>query len=177
MFLAISGISGSGKSTIGLQLSKDLGLKYIDIDSFYISNKPYITLSNNVTVKNWDCLEALDITNLKLKIKEEASKGLILVGFTLRDDLFDEVKPHCHIHLSSGKTKDEIIQRCIKSRQQSKSLNLDELNVREVVYPFYMETCTKSTINHIIEVYHNNERKSIKDIISEILKNDLNFEL
>lgn len=116
----------------------------------------------------------MDIESVKFTIKEKAPTGLLLVGFTLRDDLFDNFKPHCHIHLSTGQTKDQIVERCIVNRQKSKnfsSLTTDRLNVKEVVYPFYVETITKSTINHIVEVFDNNgERRSVDDIISEIMQ-------
>ena len=176
MFLVISGISGSGKSTIGLQLARTLNLTYVDLDSFYLPQKPYVTLSNNAKVKNWDCLESLNIEAVKLTIKEKAPNGLLLVGFTLRDDIFNEFKPLCHIHLSTGRTKDQIIERCIASRQQSKTFStssalVDELMVKEVVYPFYTETITKSTITHIVEVFeHDGQRRSVNDIIVEIMQ-------
>ena len=188
MFLVISGISGSGKSTIGLQLAKSLNLTYVDLDSFYLPQKPYVTLSINAKVKNWDTLEALDIEAIKLTIREKAPNGLLSVGFTLRDDLFNEFKPYCHIHLSTGQTKDQIIERCIASRQQSKTFStssalllnnnalllsnsalVDKYTVEEVIYPFYVETVTKSTINHIVEVFdHNGQRRKINDIMTEI---------
>jgi hypothetical protein len=41
--------------------------------------------------------------------------------------------------------------------------------VREVVYPFYIETVEKSTIDYTIEVYDNQRRKTAEEILEEIL--------
>jgi uridine kinase len=170
MFIAISGISGSGKSTIGQALATTLNLTYVDQDSYFIPQKPSITMSDGSMVKNWDCMDALDIHSLKHTIIQLAPNGLILVGFALRDEVFP-FPPTCHIHLSTGSLKSQIIERSIASRQQSKGAKrIDELMVREVVYPFYQDTISKSTIDYIIEVYKDDDsRKTVNEIMNEIL--------
>ena len=189
MFLVISGISSSGKTTVGKRLSEQLNCKFIDIDSFYLPNKPIVTLSNGSKVKNWDCLEALDIEALKIVIMNNYRQGLVLVGFAIRDDILP-IKPTYHIHLSIGTTRDVIIKRCISGRKQSKGFTgdkeeVDRLIVEEMVYPFYIETLSKSTIDYFIEVYNNSgdflvlgrgnlhqdndDRRNVDDILSDII--------
>ncbi len=162
MFLVITGISGSGKTTIGKELAKYLNLNFLDLDSFYLIDKPLITLSNGMKVKNWDCLESLDIEAVKLAVKEKALQGLVFVGFAICDELLP-IKPDYHIHLSTGKTKEEIINKCIDSRKKSKPFkdNRDELVVKEIVYPFYCDIIKKMTINYTI-----NERPSVPEILN-----------
>jgi len=174
MFIAISGISSSGKSFIGQKLAKELELSYIDLDYFYLNSKPFITLSNGITVKNWDCDEALDIKKLKTFVTEKHSDGLLLVGFNLTDDLLP-VKPNFHIHLSIGDTEEEIIKRCIISRNLSKNFSKksaenDKLVVKELVYPFYLETLKRSSIDFTIKVFDNNERRDAIYIMNEIIE-------
>ncbi len=179
MFIAISGISSSGKTTVGKELASRLNLKFLDLDSFYYSRKPMVTLSNGKKVKNWDCMESLDINAFKAAILEYAPLGLVVVGFALRDDIFP-IKPKYHIHLNIGDTVDDICQRCVDCRQQYKKLNLetDKMVVKELVYPFYVETLKKSKITFNIEVYYENgegvyyktgERLPLQKIIDMIL--------
>lgn len=183
MFLVISGISGSGKSTIGQKLAESLNLTYLDLDSFYLPQKPVVTLSNGSQVKNWDTLEALDIETFKMTVREKVPQGLILVGFAITDEIL-EIKPNLHIHLSTGRNKEDIIKRCIASRRQSKGfkdddfeplrngkIRIDEIMVREIVYPFYLDTVSKSTIDYTVEVfdYDYGPRKTVDEIVETIL--------
>lgn len=173
MLLAISGISGSGKSTLGKILASRLGWEYLDQDSFYRKEKPSITLSNGAQVKNWDCLEALDLDKMNESIQEILLRGnLVLTGFALRDDVLS-VKPTYHIHLNTGSSPREIQERCIQARRKSKGVNeIDRLMVSEVVYPFYVETLKKSKFTREIAVYgENGERKSVEEVFS-ICKSD-----
>lgn len=175
MFISISGISSSGKSFIGQKLAKELTLSYLDLDSFYIKNKPLVTLSDGSIVKNWDCLEALDIEKFKKKVIEKAENGLLLVGFNLSNEILP-IKPNFHIHFSTGDVKEQIIQRCIRGRNFSKNFSvksseLDKLTVKEVVYPYYIEALEKSNIDFTIKVFDGNgERREAEDIIHEIIE-------
>jgi adenylate kinase family enzyme len=176
MFLVISGISGSGKSTVGRYLSKELNMPYLDLDEFYLPQKPIVTLSSGRKIKNWDTFESLDFSMLDFIIHDRMtnSGNLIFTGFAMRDEIFSgNLIPDCHIHLSTGKNKEEIIDRCIAARKQSKNLSdVDELVVKELVYPFYVETLSKSTIHHTIYVYNDNsQRKTVEEIAREISEN------
>lgn len=77
MFLVISGISGSGKSTLGQILAEKLKLEYIDLDSFYLKDKPLVSLSNGAKVKNWDCSEALDTQRIQVSITKKHRMALL----------------------------------------------------------------------------------------------------
>lgn len=171
MFIVISGLSGAGKTTLGRVLAAKLGLPFMDIDDFYRPLKPMVTLSNGMRVKNWDSLEALDIPRAREAILHYLnSTGLVLVGFALRDDVLPVI-PDMHIHLITGSTKEEVIEKCILARRQSKSprdFQRDALMVNEVVYPFYMDTLAHSTIDLIVTVFDEyNRRKTIDVLIQE----------
>jgi len=169
MFVCISGISSSGKTTIGKLVAEKLGYVFVDLDLFYLPRGPNVILSNGIVKKNWDCLETLDfeLLNSILENNLYIGRGVILVGFTLQDDLLYRA-PDVHIHLSMGNTESEIIERCILSRKRTKKVKDDELMVREVVYPFYVETLSKSTITYTIETYLGEIRKSIDIIFEEV---------
>ena len=50
----LSGLSGSGKTTIGELFCAKNGWKFIDGDSFFLRDKPKVTLSNGEVASNWD---------------------------------------------------------------------------------------------------------------------------
>lgn len=81
MFIAISGLSGAGKTSCGKLLAEKLGFTFIDLDWYFLEQKPIVTLSNGVKVKNYDCYEALDLE----KIHAMDTYNVILVGFVLTD--------------------------------------------------------------------------------------------
>ena len=73
--IAISGVSGVGKSTISSNLSKILNCTHINQDSYYLKEKPLVTLSDKRTVKNWDDVDALDFVKLRNDINTHRILG------------------------------------------------------------------------------------------------------
>lgn len=170
--ILISGISGSGKTTIGKELSKRLGYPLLDQDSFFKISKPKVELSNGEIVSNWDSEESLDIDNFKKKIEEYLLAGnLIVTGFALRDNWLPNYQTKIHFHLNLG---DNLEQKCIEGRRGNKPLTdkllcRDPLIVRELVIPFYLEGLKLITVDHQISVYQGNERISLQIIMDQIL--------
>ena len=176
----ISGISGVGKSTISKELANKLNFVHINQDNYYLKDKPIVTLSNGLKVKNWDSVAALDFEKLNNDIYDYLSEGrnILLEGFCLRDDLI-KVVPNIHIHLSYipvppnvnlvdtyTANKDVIIPRIIRSRAQAKpGIKNDEIVVNELVWPFYMNTLENSTIDYVINTFDNNGHRIDKNVI------------
>lgn len=167
----ISGISASGKSTLGQHLVKSNfidNIKYIDEDEFYLKNKPSITLSNNETVSNWDCLEAID--PCFTTVIEDALKlsPVLLTGFALPATLLP-VQATVHIHLVTADNPIDLATRCRLARTASKPFNnseRDALMVREVIIPFYHKMLRESDISHLVTVFDKNERFPIEMLAS-----------
>jgi thymidylate kinase len=170
--IRIIGISGAGKTTLGNILAKELGYTYIELDDFYLSNKPKVRLSNHAVVSNWDILDAIDIASLQSKIK--LTEGNIIIGgFALIDKIFP-IEPNFTICLEAGKSKEEIILRTIEARKRSKGFigdkeERDKLMVNEVVYPYYLRMLQETTVNAYLCTYENNERIGIDKLIQIIL--------
>jgi Cdc6-like AAA superfamily ATPase len=173
--IAIHGISGSGKTTIGKALTQELWKKdkrknfaYIDQDSYYLPEKPMIKLSNGLVCKNWDTLDALDFGLLRRDLA--MNNHVVCSGFALRNLPFD-----INILLSTGHTDTDVINRCIENRRVSKGLTADRLEkdklmIREVVYPYFLDTLKSIKINLKIDVYNSDgSRKSIPEIVNIIL--------
>lgn len=170
--IGITGVSGSGKTTVGKRLAEILDYQFIDLDEFFLPNKPKIILSNGKERSNWDSLQSIDISAFQNKIKQY--KKVIVVGFALIDRIFP-IKPKCTIWLKTGINKEVVIERCIENRIKSKKIDNkekqeeDELMVREVVYPNFLLYLSLTTISIIISVYENDKRIPIKNLVEMIL--------
>ena len=165
----ISGISGSGKTTLGKLIAKDLDATFIDQDSFYLKSKPMVQLSDGSMRRNWDCLEALDIS-MKEHVEQLLVKSsVVLVGFALCRDVLSRT-PDVHIHLITANDPQNLEDRCKYARIQAKpNLNIghDELVVKELVIPFYHEMVRNSDITHLVSVFdESGERLSIDTLIN-----------
>ena len=168
----ISGISGSGKTTLGVELLKSFPeCVHIDQDSFYLRLKPKIKLSNNVTVSNWDCLEALDPSFPDYLADVLKVTPVILTGFALCLQVLPVV-PKVHIHLVTSDTPERLEARCLNARASAKTVNTDRdvLVVKELVIPFYHQIVNDSDITHRINMYdEKGERVPIR-WVSELAK-------
>ena len=142
--IALSGLSGVGKTTAGKYVADKLGFTFIDQDTFFKDVKPKVVLSDGTVASNWDCLEAIDWDKFNEHVQETLkTNNIVLVGFCLRKEML-KFTINLHILLEY---KDDPIEMCINARKKSKSAGSkydsekDALMVREVVYPFYKETC------------------------------------
>lgn len=173
----ISGISGSGKTTLGVELLKSFPeCVHIDQDSFYLRVKPKVKLSNNMSVSNWDCLEALDPSFSDYLADVLKVTPVILTGFALCRQVLPVV-PKVHIHLVTSDTPEHLETRCLKARASAKTVNSDRdlLVVKELVVPFYHHVVDNSDITHRINMYdEKGERVPIRwvtELAKKIIKN------
>jgi len=187
MLIFISGISGSGKTTVGKALvdhynktnnktnsktNKINNRIFKDQDDFFVDIKPKtLPIFNGKTKSNWDCIEAIDWKSLNQWLFDHKHANVVFVGFCLRGDLINII-PDEHIHLSLDDNDIETtVNRCANSRIVSKQLNKkqkcdnDEIMVRQVIIPFYLETLKHTKITKYINVYNNNNRLSVDDLI------------
>ena len=180
----ISGVSGVGKSTLVSGLATKLQCSIIHQDSYFVAHKPRVTLSDGTKVSDWDCLEAIDFETLVAVIRTSrgANKLTIVEGFCLPNDLIGNSDLHLHlspIYLSledkpSKRFEEQrsvIIDRIEKARLKTKSGSEHErLKIEELVWPFYLETLERSTIDFFINVYNDDgTRRSESEIVSEVM--------
>lgn len=155
LLILISGASGAGKSHWAKRLSKVLGLKYIEQDDFYRSPllMPNFTYSNGQSMPNWDCLDAIDIKKQNETINKHIANGVIFSGFACRESVFEH-KVNFHLHLKISP------ETCIARRQEQHKdpSEMGAMIVKELVYPFYLETLKLSKINVIIDANEKTEK-------------------
>lgn len=172
MIIGISGISGSGKTTVGKILATDIDGKFIDQDLFFKKRKPLIKVSNGETKLNYDCDEAIDIKamNDAIRSASKEKKYVVISGFSLRDYFFDDnTRPHIHFHLRipkelSLKTRLKV-KNFSENRKKSEKCMFDEY-----VYPYYITTIHKSNIDEFIDVAAKVSDDYVREDIGVILK-------
>jgi len=167
--IAISGISGAGKSTIGKMLAQKLNAAFIDQDWFISGNKQQAVLSNDYVVNNYDCDNAFNTQNFNDAISSNKHNKIIIVGYNLRDHFFnDENNPTIHFNITIPKELSLKTRLSIKQFSNERRKK-EELYFNEYLYPYYEETLKYSKINYFIDGIVNNERKTIDTIITEIM--------
>jgi adenylate kinase family enzyme len=179
--IAISGISGAGKTTIGRIIAKKIGAVYIDEDWFFKKEKPLIHLSNGSVVRNYDTDEAIDIVRMNQTIRDKLSLGIpiIIAGFALKDYFFDQdTKPTLHFHIKIP--KEISLETRLKVKKFSLYARKNEYYMfNEIVYPYYLESLKVSKINYFIDgMNQQHKRRKLSDMIleiSNIIKKDLDL--
>lgn len=167
--IAISGISGAGKSTIGKILAKKLNAVFIDQDWFNSGNKQQATLSNGYIVTNYDCDNASNTKNFNDAISSNKHNNLVVVGYNLRDYFFsDKNRPTIHFNIIIPKELSLETRLAIKSFSDERRAN-EKLFFDEYLYPYYENTLTNMNIDHFINGFVDNERETIENIINYII--------
>jgi hypothetical protein len=179
--IALFGISGSFKKTLGKQLAQRLGYHFFDLDWFYKKEKPTVRLSNGKLKEDWDTLAALDLDEFRRHLRL-IKGGVVVVGFALRDDIFEK-QPRITVHLRTGRDAETIIQRAIAARRESKGFagvkaKDDELMVREYVYPFFVSNLGRINVTANLDVYETNyydepdgfKRRPINELLDTLVE-------
>ena len=167
--IAISGISGAGKSTIGKILAKKLNAIFIDQDWFNGGNKQQATLSNGYIVTNYDCDNVSNIKNFNDAISSNKHDNLVVVGYNLRNYFFNEQnKPTVHFNIIIPKELSLETRLATKSFSDERRAN-EKLYFDEYLYPYYEDILKNSDVDYFINGVVNNEREKIENIINYIL--------
>ncbi len=167
-FHLLSGLSGTGKTTLGKYIATKNKMIMIDQDTFYKKTKPKVVLSSGLIVSNWDCLEAIDWDALCTAVlKELTTNSVILVGFALWQSELARLIEYVDSHVLLIYGSDEV-NRCKKARlHKGVDAVRDSLVVDELVMPFYRETLKNLGDCEVIKSFENERRRSIEELYNE----------
>lgn len=167
--IAISGISGAGKSTIGKIVAKKLNATFIDQDWFNSGNKQLVPLSNGHQVTIYDCDAISNIKNFNDAISSNKHDTLVVVGYNLRDHFFNDDNKHTiHFHITIPKELSLETRLSVKPFSEERKAN-EKLYFDEYLYPYYEDTLKHLKIDHFIDGMLNEERKPLDDIVNYII--------
>jgi adenylate kinase family enzyme len=161
LVILISGMSGSGKSKVAKEISRDFKIENINANKFCRNDYnvkvplPFVSNVDNAVPKranvgdeiiNWDTDDIYDWDSLNKEIVDRSSKGVVVSAiFFPKDKLKAEFDFHLHIKLG----KQNLFKRRVEyldehnedCRKQDRNLDKDvELAIfNKYTFPYYME--------------------------------------
>jgi hypothetical protein len=186
LVILISGLSGTNKSKISQNLSKELDIKYLNTRD-YIDKDKYeeVELPNGDKVKIWKEYKWDDLIK---DINKEKEKGVIISGEYFPKDKFSDIKVDLHLHIKLN--KQNIINKRLEyihsqneeNKKKFYSDDTESLIINQIIYPEYLESFQKSQINRFInaneyyELKENEYNEKVTDrLFDEIIKYIVEF--
>lgn len=187
MIIFISGISTSGKTSLGKLLCNNLHNSiYIDQDTYFVEKKklPQIQLAGHI-LKNYDSEQSIDWDTFNLKllslVLSEKYKYIIVGGFCLLGDRINIV-PDIHFFLKFNNISRDIMVNLISVNRKStkgfsgSKVDLDKIMVEKIVIPFYYNVArrfSQGEENITVNLYnfedYKLERKTKQNILLEVM--------
>lgn len=184
VIIFISGPSGVGKSTACKKLAEDNSFVLIQQDSYFVSKekKPLVRLSDGTELRNWDTYQSVDFDRFNADILKArfTSQVVIVEGFCLTASKI-KVIPDLHIHISYVESEhvtyievgneSVIQQRMLESRKRSKpNVKNDELMIKEIVYPFYVQTLYLAKFDYVVPAFIAGERIPVDLVVNRLFE-------
>jgi cytidylate kinase len=158
LVIFVSGLSGSGRSALGKNISRDFKIPLLNINKF--CKKDYSTtikLANGEEIINWDSDDIYNWDLINAEINKLQSNGVVVVGTVFPTDKVT-VKPDFHIHIKLA--KQSLIKRRERFTEDHKDdcselykLNKSEVGLlilNSVTLPYYYESLKKTLITKFI---------------------------
>lgn len=170
LIILVSGLSGSGKTELGENISRDFKIKKIDVKNFYKTDlTESITLPNGKKIINYDSDDAVDWNKLNEEINNNKEKGIVVTSQVFPTDKLNFLADY-HIHLKI--TKQELRDKRMKYMEHHKEKNFDTesemLRINSVTYPYYLESLKKMKMDKFINVLEMSSDE-IYDIVFDTL--------
>lgn len=147
--IAISGASGSGKTTIAQGLARLFGGTFIDLDDYFYPKDQLqrVPLSTGEMVTLYDSYDAIDWERFWDNVKACKSRYLFIAGFCLPID--DRFNHHFHLVIDKEICK---IRRVMSKGFVRDRVARDHLEVDEYVWPFYEKNYpTKDVFDEVLD--------------------------
>ena len=186
MVIFVSGLSGTNKSKITQNLSKELNVKYLNTRDFINKDKfEEIDLPNGKKVKIW---KEYKWDEVKEAIDKDKSEGIIVSSEYFPKDKLGNLKIDLHLHIKLA--KQNLINNRLKyihsqdeeSKKQFYDDDTETLIINQIIFPEYLEILQKSHINKFINAneYYELDQEQYNEkltdrIFDEIVKHIIEF--
>lgn len=172
LIIVISGLSGCGKTEIGMKISRDFKINYLNAQKYYKKDfNDRVKLPNNKYIVNYDTDDAIDWDSLNAKINEEKTKGIVIVGTTFSTEkLMFNVDFHIHLKISKQEIKKKIHEFIEKHPEKNFDEESENLRLNMYTYPYYLELLKRMKITKFIDVTGMTEEKIYDIVFDEIIK-------
>lgn len=177
LIIIMSGVSGSGKTSIAKFIERDFKLVLINIDDYILENfDKTVTISNDIKVINWDDVDSYDWDKINKKVLDNQSNGVILTGpyFPTTKLKFD-----ANFHIQIKVSKQILIEKRLKHAESVKQDNVKHLDptlipiiVNQITYPLYLKYSEESKIDKYV-----NSKELTKDKIYDQVADYLFFKI
>lgn len=157
MLIFISGLTGSGKTELAKNISRDFKFKYINqFDYYKKDHSEEVELENGEKIVNWCIDSSIDWDKLNADIEKMKGEGLVVIGIALHDKITHN--PDYHIHLNISKknyitNRKEFLEKNKNKYPEDYKLlgtKTDILKFTKLIYPYYEESTRRSTINKFL---------------------------
>jgi hypothetical protein len=157
LVIIISGLSGSGKTTIAKLIERDFKLKLINLDNF--TNEEYnekVTLPSGLTVIDWDNVDAFDWDKLNAEVAKNKQNGVVICGPYFPKD---KLQFNSHMHIQIKIPKQILIANRTKyiTENTDKFKDIDVIDdavvgtiVNKITYPHFLHYSKLSDIDKYI---------------------------
>jgi cytidylate kinase len=172
LIILISGLSGSGKSELGKNVSNDFKIKLLNMKTFY---KPTfnetLKMPNEKIVVNYDTDDAIDWDKFNKEINEVKQKGVVVISPVFPTDKLN-FNPNYHIHLKISKQelKKKRTEYIEKHKDKNFDLETELLRVNVATYPYYLNSLKRMKIDKFIDVTEMTDDEIYDIIFDSIIK-------
>ncbi len=174
LIIIISGLSGSGKTSIAKFIERDFKLKLINIDNHIINDfDKIVTLPNDIKMTNWDDIDSYDWVKINDEVIANQTNGVVICGPYFPTE---KLKFDADFHIQIKISKQTLIEKRIKYAESNKEkfkdletnsdINLSVIPtiVNQITYPSFLKYSEESKIDK----YVNSKDLTIDQIYDQI---------
>jgi uridine kinase len=172
LIILISGLSGSGKTALGKNISRDFRMKLIDTQEYYKHDyDAKVKLPNGKEILNYDTDEIVDWGKLSDDVNNAKKDGVVVTGNAFPKEKLD-FTPDYHIHLKISKQylKQKRLEYIEKHKELKTDPETETLRVNIYTYPYYLNVIERMKIDKTIYTPEKTEGQIYDEIFEEIIK-------
>jgi len=170
LIILISGLSGSGKTSLSENISRDFKLKLIDTKQFYKKDfDEKITLSNGVEVVNYDSDDAFDWEQMNKEVNKYKEEGIVVIGHLFpTNKLQFNADYHVHLKITKQELRKNRMEFIEKHPEKKFNIETESLRINALTYPYYLETLKKMKMDKYLDVSEMDD-----DVVYDIVFDDI----